>query len=515
MKVWETMKKQISLLLIICFCLFGTPVMVFASVPQVMSYHGLLKDGQGNYLTGTYSMTFRIYSAVTGGTALWTETQPSVSASSGKFNVELGSVTALNLPFNTQYWLSIQVGNDSEMTPRIKLTSVGYSYLSEEVVNSFTESAHDSKSHLDVEGVRANATNVAKTNFKLDAYSAASANNMGNMIVDVFHDESGIDTNSSSDYIWNGSPNYDVIAEPLGGIDGNASLVLHANGTDGSTTFTDSSSAANTITATGGAQIDTAQKKFGTASGLFDGSNDYLSIPDNNAWDFGTGDFTIDFWVRFNSTSGNQDLIDLGQQANNNSIIVNSSNGVIYGHITGAGGGNIGGGSAVSAGTWAHIAFVRSSGTCKIYVNGTSVASGTLTTAVTPSGNTEIGRATFGGQYFNGWLDEVRVSNIARWTANFTPPSCEYAVPSSSSATVISTAFTETAAPVEAMVIGDETLNDGTVTYYISRDNGTTWSEADNGEVVSLTSQPSGTQVRWKAVITDDAELNGIAVALT
>ncbi len=120
---------------------------VFASVPQLITYHGILKDASGNYLTGTYSMIFRIYSVSTGGTAAWTETQSSVSTSSGKFSVQLGSVTAINLSFNTDYWLSIQVGTDSEMTPRVKLTSVVYAYMAEQVVNGFTQAQHEALCH--------------------------------------------------------------------------------------------------------------------------------------------------------------------------------------------------------------------------------------------------------------------------------------------------------------------------------------------------------------------------------
>src|SRR3990167_5305793 len=80
-------------------------------------------------------------------------------------------------------------------------------------------------------------------------------------------------------------------------------LMLHMDGTDGATTFTDSSDNAKTMTAVGNAQIDTAQSKFGGASGLFDGTGDWLTTPDSTDWDLGTGDFTIDFWIRFSSVA--------------------------------------------------------------------------------------------------------------------------------------------------------------------------------------------------------------------
>src|SRR3989338_1134677 len=80
-------------------------------------------------------------------------------------------------------------------------------------------------------------------------------------------------------------------------------LVLHSNGTDGSTRFTDSATN-KTTTAYGNAQIDTAQSKFCGASGLFDGTGDYLTLADSDDWSFGTGNWTIDCWSRFNKLFG-------------------------------------------------------------------------------------------------------------------------------------------------------------------------------------------------------------------
>ena len=80
--------------------------------------------------------------------------------------------------------------------------------------------------------------------------------------------------------------------------------LLHFDGADASTTFTDESG--KTFTARGNAQLDTAQQKFGTASGLFDGTGDYIDTPDHADWFLGTGDFTIDFWVRFSDVAVDQ-----------------------------------------------------------------------------------------------------------------------------------------------------------------------------------------------------------------
>jgi hypothetical protein len=59
----------------------------------------------------------------------------------------------------------------------------------------------------------------------------------------------------------------------------------------------------------GTAQIDTAQYKFGTASGLFDGDSDWIDTPTSTDFGFSTNDFTIDFWVKFNSTTAQQGAV--------------------------------------------------------------------------------------------------------------------------------------------------------------------------------------------------------------
>jgi hypothetical protein len=478
-----------------------------ASIPTTMSYQGILKDASNNYLTGTYSMTFKLYSASSGGSALWTETQSSVSVTSGRFAVTLGSTTAISLSFNADYWLGITVGADSEMTPRVKLTSVGYAYTAETVVNGFTQTQHDALTHKNIEGVRDNTVMIGKTNFKLDAYSTAAANSLGDLVVDTFSDATGINSGSSSGYSWRGTPNYDVTLS-AGGIDSNVVLMLHTNGSDASTTFTDSANTPKTVTANGNAQIDTAQSKFSGAAGLFDGSGDTLTLADSADWDFGTGDFTIDFWVRFNSASAGQHFIN---RNNNEFQIRYAANGKLAFMIEGAEPVNVT--WSPSANVWYHIAAVRSGSTAYVFVDGTSIGSGSNSSDVQGTTGIEIGTAG-GAQEFNGWMDELRVSKgTARWTSNFTPPSQEYTT-TASTATVISNAYSEPVAPTEAMVMADETLGSGSITYSVSRDNGTTWTACTKETVTNISSQPSGTQLKWKAVITGDAELNAIAVAV-
>lgn len=98
-----------------------------AAVPGLVSYQGKLNDSLGNPVSGTVSVTFRLYSVDTGGTALWSETQ-ALGVSNGIFSVNLGSVSPLSedLFEGGTLFLGIQVGADSEMTPRQQLGSASF-----------------------------------------------------------------------------------------------------------------------------------------------------------------------------------------------------------------------------------------------------------------------------------------------------------------------------------------------------------------------------------------------------
>ena len=110
-------------------CIIG-PVSAQAAVPQLIRYQGVLVDTQQAPLEGPYTLTFRLYEAATGGTKVWEETQTNVPLSKGQFSVLLGQVTPLELAFDKDLWLSVEVNHDGEMTPRQQLSSVPYAYRS-------------------------------------------------------------------------------------------------------------------------------------------------------------------------------------------------------------------------------------------------------------------------------------------------------------------------------------------------------------------------------------------------
>jgi len=98
----------------------------YGQVPKTMSYQGILTDGTGKIVSdGAYNLTFSLYDVITGGTALWTETQSAI-VSKGVFSVILGSSTAINLAFDKPYFLGMSVNAASELVPRMQLTSSAY-----------------------------------------------------------------------------------------------------------------------------------------------------------------------------------------------------------------------------------------------------------------------------------------------------------------------------------------------------------------------------------------------------
>ncbi len=99
-----------------------------AAIPETMSYEGVLLDAEGVPVEdGDYDITFRVYDVDVGGSALWTELQ-SVPLSDGVFDVILGTVAPLSLPFDAPYWLGVTIGAEAELEPRHELAAAPYAH---------------------------------------------------------------------------------------------------------------------------------------------------------------------------------------------------------------------------------------------------------------------------------------------------------------------------------------------------------------------------------------------------
>ena len=102
---------------------------VHAAVPHQINYQGYLTAAGGAPVNATVSMVLNLYNVSTGGAALYTETQ-SVTVTNGVFNLIVGSVTPLPLPFDVPYYLGIKVGVDAEMAPRQPIAASAYAIRS-------------------------------------------------------------------------------------------------------------------------------------------------------------------------------------------------------------------------------------------------------------------------------------------------------------------------------------------------------------------------------------------------
>jgi hypothetical protein len=122
MKQFSCLSSMVVVMMISC-------LMASAQIPRTLSYQGVLTDSLGNPKPdGTYSFTFRLYDAESGGGALWTEAK-TLAVRRGLFSTFLGDQVTFgaSLTFERQYWLSVQVAGQPELSPRIPLSAAGYS----------------------------------------------------------------------------------------------------------------------------------------------------------------------------------------------------------------------------------------------------------------------------------------------------------------------------------------------------------------------------------------------------
>lgn len=202
-------------------------------------------------------------------------------------------------------------------------------------------------------------------------------------------------------------------------------LAMHMDGTNGSTTFADSSISAKTVIGNGNAQISTAQSKFGGASAYFDGTGDYLNVASSTDFQFGTGDFTAELWIRRPAlTTGN--LIDVrpvgGGAGAYWALYFPSTTEIAF---YSAGGDRIRTTHGMVVDTWYHIAVCRASGVTRLFMDGTQIGISYVDTTsylVSPVIVCASAHALTDA-FLNAYVDDLRITKgLARYTANFTPP---------------------------------------------------------------------------------------------
>ena len=216
---------------------------------------------------------------------------------------------------------------------------------------------------------------------------------------------------------------------------GSVSLLLHGDGTNGSTTIIDSSPSPKTVTTVGNAQISTAQSKFGGSSIFIDGGtvgpDDYLTTPVSSAYAF-DGDFTLEAWI-WKAADGRTSVDTIFS-----TVSSGASQGLFW-EISATAGMRLRINSVYRAAynynpntsSWQHVAATRASGTVRLFLNGAVVASAVYADPVPCIGYLgdvyigAISRAS--GYFFNGYIDDLRITKgVARYTANFTPPTAPF-----------------------------------------------------------------------------------------
>lgn len=209
--------------------------------------------------------------------------------------------------------------------------------------------------------------------------------------------------------------------ETVQNIDNDTLLLLHMDGASGSTTFTDSSPVTpHTVTANGTAAISTVTGRF-SQSGLFDGAG-YLSIPDNADFNLAAVSWSIDWWMYPNLLATEQCIYSQQTDANNYfKIILNTSNQIEL-IIVAAAVTVIDAVSdiAITTGNWYHIEISLTAGAYRIYINGIEVEELVdADVAADYTGSVYIGSFNGGSNNFTGYLDEFRLSDVARHTTSF------------------------------------------------------------------------------------------------
>lgn len=213
-------------------------------------------------------------------------------------------------------------------------------------------------------------------------------------------------------------------SQTMGTVEVGTKLLLHFDGANGATSTSDSSFLNHTMTMANNPTISTAQSKFGGASVSLNGVNQSVTTP--MAAEFQpSGDFTIEMWVyltgspasaqaAFGVSAGGVHRYLIWNNSGSTWVFNSSSNGVSADIANNVSMGN------VVQNAWTHLAVVRSGNNYATYNNGVQIS--TFTNSSTPMAETsplQIGGGA--GVVFQGFIDEVRFSNVARYTGSFTP----------------------------------------------------------------------------------------------
>jgi hypothetical protein len=220
--------------------IFAFSSLLYAGVPQMINYQGKITTPQGFLIDATVSMVFTIYDDSIGGSAWWTETQPSVVVQNGVFSLLLGSVNPIpDTVFTGDVrYLGIKVGDDLEMTQRKAIVSVGYAMkagnardLYHQIIDVMPYSITkfyvvpkypDSKATLYLYGEGFGGTTLAHTHSGNNAHGHSFSATTGSESAGHTHGFSGNTGNQSTSHTHSGSTSsIDLAHSHSGGVGDN------------------------------------------------------------------------------------------------------------------------------------------------------------------------------------------------------------------------------------------------------------------------------------------------------
>lgn len=202
--------------------------------------------------------------------------------------------------------------------------------------------------------------------------------------------------------------------------------LLHLDGTNGSTTFTDQK--AHSFTSIGGASLSTTGPKFGSASLAMNGTSQAIQSATSTDWEFGSGDFTIELWI-FPTSISSSALMDLVVRwaSFGFGLGLDQTTGYIRAYVQNSGGAVFVTSTAAPAiNSWSHVAYVRDGATLRTYLNGVQVGSAAISGSInTISSPLYVGSEAAAIRWFPGRFDELRITKgVCRY-----PGGTTFAVP--------------------------------------------------------------------------------------
>jgi hypothetical protein len=184
--------------------------------------------------------------------------------------------------------------------------------------------------------------------------------------------------------------------------------------------------ARNVYETVGAVLVSNTRSKFGIGSVSFPGAlSAYLKTPSNPSLDFGTGDFTVETWVNFNTVASDQGLFG-GSTTNAWEIRWRTSTGLNLGRLNTAFDSTWA--WSPSANVWYHVAVTRNGANTRAFINGTQIGSTSTNSNTYNAGALfYIGLTDTSNNPLNGYMDDIRITKgVARYTSNFTPPDAPF-----------------------------------------------------------------------------------------